>query len=389
MLNRKIKMGLIGGGPGSFIATVHHKAAILDGKIELVAGAFSRDPEKSKKTGQDLMLNPARVYGSYQKMIENEKKLPDEERVDFISITTPNNLHFPIARDFLRAGFHVMCEKPMTFNLKEAKELQKIVQDSGKVFGLLHNYTGYPMVKLARDMTRNGELGDIRKIVVQYPQGWLATALEKTGSVQAGWRTDPAQSGAAGSIGDIGTHAENLTEYITGLKISHICADINTFVPNRQLDDDGNCLLKFENGAGGLLHVSQIAIGEENNLAIWIYGTEKSLEWHQEHPNYLYLKEKDGPTQVWKRGNDYVGAKSPAAARATRLPFGHPEAFLEAFANIYNNFIDTLRAGIDGDEPDPLILDFPNVDDGVRGMQFIETVIKSAKSDQKWTAMIT
>ena len=388
MLNRKIKMGLIGGGPGSFIAAVHQKAAILDGKTELVAGAFSRDPEKSKKTGQELLLDPARVYGSYQEMIEKEKKLPDGEKVDFVSITTPNNLHFPIARDFLRTGFHVMCEKPMTFNLKEAKELKKIVQDSGKVFGLLHNYTGYPMVKLARDMIRNGELGDIRKIVVQYPQGWLATALEKTGSVQAGWRTDPAQSGAAGSIGDIGTHAENLTEYISGLKISHICAEINTFVPNRQLDDDGNCLLKFENGAGGLLHVSQIAIGEENNLAIWIYGTEKSLEWHQEHPNYLYLMEKDGPVQVWKRGNDYVGAKSPAAARATRLPFGHPEAFLEAFANIYNNFIDTLRAGVDGDEPDPLMLDFPNVDDGVRGMQFVETVIKSAKSDQKWTKFV-
>ena len=388
MLNRKIKMGLIGGGPGSFIAAVHHKAAILDGKTELVAGAFSRDPEKSKKTGQELMLDPARVYGSYQEMIEKEKKLPGGERVDFVSITTPNNLHFPIAGDFLRTGFHVMCEKPMTFNLKEAKELKKIVQDSGKVFGLLHNYTGYPMVKLARDMIRNGELGDIRKIVVQYPQGWLATALEKTGSVQAGWRTDPAQSGAAGSIGDIGTHAENLTEYISGLKISHICAEINTFIPNRQLDDDGNCLLKFENGAGGLLHVSQIAIGEENNLAIWIYGTEKSLEWHQEHPNYLYLMEKDGPVQVWKRGNDYVGAKSPAAARATRLPFGHPEAFLEAFANIYNNFIDTLRAGVDGDEPDPLMLDFPNVDDGVRGMQFVETVIKSAKSDQKWTEIV-
>ncbi len=388
MLNRKIKMGLIGGGPGSFIAAVHHKAAILDGKTELVAGAFSRDPEKSKKTGQELMLDPARVYGSYQEMIEKEKKLPGGEKVDFVSITTPNYLHFPIAGDFLRTGFHVMCEKPMTINLKEAKELKKIVQDSGKVFGLLHNYTGYPMVKLARDMIRNGELGDIRKIVVQYPQGWLATALEKTGSVQAGWRTDPAQSGAAGSIGDIGTHAENLTEYISGLKISHICAEINTFIPNRQLDDDGNCLLKFENGAGGLLHVSQIAIGEENNLAIWIYGTEKSLEWHQEHPNYLYLMEKDGPVQVWKRGNDYVGAKSPAAARATRLPFGHPEAFLEAFANIYNNFIDTLRAGIDGEEPDLLMLDFPNVDDGVRGMQFVETVIKSAKSDQKWTKFV-
>jgi predicted dehydrogenase len=388
MLNRKIKMGLIGGGPGAFIGAVHHKAAIMDGKTELVAGAFSRDPEKSKKTGQELMLDPTRVYGRYQDMLEDEMKLPDGERVDFISITTPNNLHFPIASDFLKAGFHVMCEKPMTFNLQEAKELQKIVKDSGKVFGLLHNYTGYPMVKLARDIARNGELGTIRKIVVQYPQGWLATPLEKTDSIQAGWRTDPSQSGAAGSIGDIGTHAENLVEYISGLKISHLCADINTFVQGRQLDDDGNCLLKFENGASGLLHVSQIAVGEENNLAIWIYGTEKGLEWHQEHPNYLYVKEKDGPMEVWKRGNDYIGEKSPAAGRATRLPFGHPEAFLEAFANIYNNFIDTLRARIDGEEPDPLMLDFPTVDDGVRGMQFIETVIISSKSEQKWTEMI-
>jgi predicted dehydrogenase len=388
MLNRKLKMGLIGGGPGSFIAPVHHKAAIMDGKTELVAGAFSRDAAKSKQTGKKLMLDLNRVYGSYQEMLSSEKELPREERIDFVTISTPNNSHFPIARDFLNAGFHVMCEKPMTFNLKEAKKLQNMVQNSGLVFGLLHNYTGYPMVKLARDLVRGDDLGEIRKIVVQYPQGWLTTALEKTGSMQADWRTDPSQSGAAGSIGDIGTHAENLAEYISGLKVTHICADINIFVPDRRLDDDGNCLLKFDNGASGVLHVSQISVGEENNLAIWIYGTKKGLEWHQEHPNHLYLKEASGPMQVWKRGNPYIGEKSPAANRATRLPFGHPEAFIEAFANIYNNFADTLRSRLDNQNPDPLMLDFPNVDDGVRGMQFIETVIKSANSDQKWTAMV-
>jgi predicted dehydrogenase len=388
MLNRKLKMGMIGGGPGSFIGSVHHKAAIMDGKTSLVAGAFSRDPQKSKQTGRDLFLDDSRVYNNHEEMISNEKKLPVGERIDFVTITTPNNSHFSIARDFLHAGFNVMCEKPMTFNLVEAIELKKVVEDTGNVFGLLHNYTGYPMVKLARDIARNGELGEIRKIVVQYPQGWLATALEESGQTQAAWRTDPKQSGAAGSIGDIGTHAENLTEYITGLKITHLCADLNIFVKDRRLDDDGNCLLRFDNGARGLLHVSQIAIGEENNLAIWVYGTEKSLQWHQEHPNFLYLDQPNNPTHIWKRGNEYIAEKSPAAGRATRLPFGHPEAFLEAFANIYNNFADTLRATLVQKIPDPLFLDFPDVNDGVRGMQFIDTVIRSSKSDQKWTEFI-
>jgi predicted dehydrogenase len=280
-----------------------------------------------------------------------------------------------------------MCEKPMTFDVKEARALQKIVRKSRKVFGLMHNYTGYPMVKLGRDLARQGELGKIRKIVVQYPQGWLATPLERTGHMQAGWRTDPKQSGAAGCIGDIGTHAENLSEYITGLKIREICADLTRFIKGRRLDDDGNCLLRFNNGAKGVLHSSQISIGEENGLAIWVYGEEKSLEWHQEHPNYLYVKEADGPVQVWRRGNEYVGAKSPAAGRATRLPFGHPEAFIEAFANNYCNFADTVRARISRTKPDKLALDFPNVDDGLRGMLFIETVVASSKSKQKWTKM--
>ncbi len=384
-LNRKLKMGMVGGGPGAFIGDVHRKASRIDGGIELVAGAFDINPRKSKQMGQELLLNSKRVYGNYKQMIERELKLPEGERIDFVSITTPNNWHFPIAKDFLNAGFHVMCEKPMTFNVKEAKELRTLVRKSRKVFGLMHNYTGYPMVKLARNLARGGELGKIRKIIVQYPQGWLSTALEKAGSMQAAWRTDPKQSGGAGCMGDIGTHAENLSEYITGLKITYLCADLTIFVKGRKLDDDGNVLLRFNNGARGVLHASQVSIGEENNLAIWIYGEEKSLEWHQEHPNYLYVKVPDGPLQVWRRGNDYVGAKSPAAGRATRLPFGHPEAFFEAFANIYRNFADTVRARLTRTKPDPLALDFPNVDDGLRGMLFIETVLASSKSKQKWT----
>jgi predicted dehydrogenase len=385
-LNRHLKMGMVGGGPGAFIGDVHRKASRLDGGIDLVAGAFDINPRKSKQMGRELLLDSKRVYGTYEQMIERELKLPEGERIDFVAITTPNNWHFPIARDFLNAGFHVMCEKPMTISSKEAKELVKLVKANRRVFGLMHNYTGYPMVKLARDMVRQGDLGKIRKIVVQYPQGWLATALEKTGQMQAAWRTDPKQSGGAGSMGDIGTHAENLSEYITGLKIKEVCADLTIFVKGRRLDDDGNILLRFNNGARGVLHASQVSIGEENNLAIWIYGEDKGLEWHQEHPNYLYVKTPDGPVQVWRRGNEYVGAKSPAAGRATRLPSGHPEAFFEAFANNYRNFADTIRAKLTRTKPDPLAKDFPDVKDGLRGMLFIETVLASAKSKQKWVA---
>jgi predicted dehydrogenase len=386
-LNRKLKMGMVGGGPGAFIGDVHRKAARMDGQIELVAGAFDINPRKSKQIGRELWLNSKRVYRTYQEMIEKELKLPVGERIDFVAITTPNNWHFPIARDFLQAGFHVMCEKPMTFNVKEARALKQIVRKSRKVFALMHNYTGYPMVKLARDMVRDGDLGKIRKIVVQYPQGWLATPLEKTGQKQAAWRTDPKQSGGAGCMGDIGTHAENLSEYISGLKIKEICADLTAFVKGRKLDDDGNCLLRFNNGARGVLHASQVSVGEENGLAIWGYGEDKSLEWHQEHPNYLYVKEPNGPVQIWQRGNCYVGEKSAAAGRAMRLPSGHPEAFLEAFANNYCNFADTVRARMERVKPDPLALDFPDVNDGLRGMLFIETVLASTKSKQKWTKM--
>jgi predicted dehydrogenase len=384
---RKLKMGLVGGGPGSFIAAVHQKAALMDGKIDFVAGAFSRDPEKSRNAGKSYFLDENRVYASYREMIEKESALPEGERIDFVAISTPNDSHFPIARDFIKAGFHIMCEKPMTFNSEEARQLKSLVEKSGIVFGLMHNYTGYPMVKLARDMVRNGDIGEIRKIVVQYPQGWLTKPLEQDGNMQASWRTDPKQSGAAGCIGDIGTHAANLAEYISGLNITQLCADLTTFVPNRLLDDDGNLLVRYNNGEKGLIHASQISVGEENDLAIWIFGSEKGIEWHQENPNHLNVKVVNGAMEVWKRGNPYIGDKSPAAGRAMRTPFGHPEGFIEAFANVYNNFADTLRANLNGEKPDPLYLDFPGVDDGLRGMIFIETVIKSSRSEQKWTEL--
>lgn len=383
-LDRKLKMGMVGGGPGAFIGEVHHKAAVMDGGVELVAGAFSSSARKSKQKGRELLLDPKRVYGSYEDMIEKESALPEGERIDFVSVVTPNHMHFPVAKAFLEAGFHVVCDKPMTFDVQEARALTKVVSKSKRVFALTHNYTGYPMVKLARDLVRRGDLGAIRKIVVQYPQGWLATALERSKVKQAEWRTDPKRSGAAGCMGDIGTHAENLAEYITGLRIQELCADLHTFVKGRKLDDDGNVLLRFENGARGLLHASQVSIGEENNLAIFVYGENKGLEWRQEHPNYLYVKSPDGPEEVWKRGNDYVGAASPAAARATRIPSGHPEAFLEAFANIYRNATDTMRAQIAGEKPDPAVSDFPTVEDGLRGMLFIETVVKSSRAKEKW-----
>jgi len=381
-MNRKLRMGMVGGGPGAFIGEVHRKAARMDGGIEIVAGAFHIDPKLSRAMGRQLCLEPKRAYDNYEQMIERELKR--EDKIDFVAVTTPNNWHFPIANAFLKAGFNVMCEKPMTMSLKEAKDMAKAVAESGKVFGLMHNYVGYPMVKLARDMVRQGDLGKIYKIVVQYPQGWLIRPIEREGQQQASWRTDPKQSGAAGCMGDIGTHAENLAHYITGLNIVEICADLTTFVKGRRLDDDGNCLVRFNKGAKGILHASQVSIGEENGLAIWVYGENQALEWHQEHPNYLYVKVINGPVQVWRRGNDYIGAKSPAAARATRIPFGHPEAFLEAFANNYVNFADTIRAKMDRRKPTELERDFPGVKEGVTGMAFIETVVKSSKLGVRW-----
>lgn len=384
-MDRKLRMGMVGGGPGAFIGDVHRKASRMDGGIELVAGAFDINPRKSKQMGKELNLDPKRVYTDYETMIQKELALPADERIDFVAVTTPNNWHFPIAKAFLEAGFHVMCEKPMTLTVQEALELEKIVKETKLVFGLMHNYTAYPMVKLARDMVKQGDLGKVLKVVVQYPQGWLARAIEKEGQQQASWRTDPKQSGAAGSMGDIGTHAANLAEYISGLTIKEIAADLTAFMKGRKLDDDGNCLLRFNKGAKGLLHASQISIGQENNLAIWIHGENASLEWHQEHPNYLYVDTIDAPTQIWKRGNGYVAAKSAAAGRATRLPAGHPEAFLEAFANNYCNFADTVRAKIERKKVDPMVKDFPGIKEGVAGMKFIDCVVKSSAKNAKWT----
>ncbi len=380
MFNRKIRMGMVGGGPGAFIGEVHRKASRIDGFIELVAGAFDINPEKSIEMGQKLFLSPDRVYCDYKKMIESELKLSKDKRIDFVSIVTPNNWHYPIAKDFLEAGFHVLCEKPMTMTLDEAKELEQIVKDTDNIFCLMHNYTGYPMVKLARDMVRQGDLGKILKVVVQYKQGWLLRPIKREGQK---WRKDPKQAGIAGCIGDIGSHSENLVEYISNLKITEVCADLSS-INNNDLDDDGNCLLHFDNGAKGILQSSQISAGEENNLAIWVYGEKKSLEWHQEDPNNLIVNGINKPQEIWKRGNDYVADKSSVAALNSRIPPGHPEAFLEAFANNYMNFAKTINAKLEGHNLTETEFNFPTVKDGVRGMQFIEKVVESAKSNQKW-----
>ena len=378
---------MVGGGPGAFIGEVHRRASRLDGGIDLVAGAFDIDPKKSRKMGKELGLDRRRVYADYLELIEMEQALPADERIDFVTVATPNNWHFPIARACLEGGFHVMCEKPMTLTVKEAVALQSVVRKSRKVFGLMHNYTGYPMVKLARDMVDQGDLGKIFKVVVHYTQGWLIRPIEREGQMQASWRTDPKQSGAAGCMGDIGTHAANLAEFITGLKIQTLCSDLTTFVKGRKLDDDGSVLLRFNKGAKGVLYSSQISLGEENNLAIWIYGEDASLEWHQEHPNELYVNEASAAQQVWRRGNDYVAAKSASAARCTRLPAGHPEAFFEAFANNYLNFADTVRAREERRKPTALERDFPGIQEGVRGMKFIEAVVASSAKGSKWIRM--
>jgi predicted dehydrogenase len=383
-MGRKLRMGMVGGGPGAFIGNVHRMAARLDGKIDIVAGAFDIDPVKSKQTGSELCLDPSRVYDNYKEMIQKEKALPADKRVDFVAVTTPNNWHFPISKDFLEAGFHVMCEKPMTMSVTEALELKAVIDKSGKVFGLMHNYCGYPMVKLAKDLIKRGELGKLRKVVSIYPQGWLARPIEKAGQQQASWRMDPKQSGAGGCVGDIGSHAENLAEYVTGLKVTELCADLTSFIEGRPLDDDCNCLVRFESGVKGVIYASQISIGEENGLSIWVYGSDAGIEWHQESPNQLIFKPIDGPARILSRGNPYVAEKSPAAARGNRIPAGHPEGFLEAFANHYRNFADTILAKEAGQTPEAMVSDFPGAHEGIRGMAFIEAVVASSKDGGKW-----
>ena len=378
---RKLRMGMIGGGPGAFIGAIHRTAANMDGEIELVCGAFSSDSQKSRLAGEELGLDPERVYPSFEDMILKETKLGDDKKMDFVSIVTPNHLHFAPAKLALENGFHVVLDKPMTFDLVEAKKLQQTIRESGKYFCLTHTYTGYPMVKEAREQVKDGKLGAIRKVFVTYPQGWLSNFLEASDNKQASWRTDPTKSGKAGAIGDIGTHAFNLAEYITGLQVSQICADINIVVKGRKLDDDGVVILKFNNGASGVLMASQIMAGEENNLTIQVYGEKGGLEWKHGDPNSLLLKWPDQPMQTFRAGSGYLGQ---AAKHNTRTPAGHPEGYIEAFANHYRNFALCVKASIEDKKPKKEWLDFPGIEDGVRGMAFIENVIESAKSQMKW-----
>lgn len=386
MIKRKLRMGMIGGGPGAFIGAIHRIAATLDGEIELVCGAFSSDPEKSKQAGASLFLPPERVYSSYKEMIRAENELLPQQRMDFVSIVTPNHVHFEPAKLALENGFHVVLDKPLAFDLQEGKALQEIAQESKLLFCLTHTYTGYPMVKEARQQVLSGKFGKIRKIYVDYPQGWLSDFLEvkiegQASNKQASWRTDPAQSGKAGAMGDIGTHAFNLAEYVSGLKVVSICADINVVVEGRRLDDDGAVFLKFDNGASGLLYATQIAAGEENNVKVRVYGEKGGVEWKQDEANTLLVKWLDKPAEIYRAGTGYL---SSYARHNTRTPAGHPEGYLEAFANLYRNFALCLKAKLNGETPQPEWLDFPGVEDGVRGMTFVEKVIESGMSDQKW-----
>lgn len=382
--DRKIRYGMVGGGPGSFIGDVHRKAAVLDGKIELVAGAFSSDPKKSRQTGKNLNLDPDRVYGSFEEMVQKEAELPDGERIDFVSVVTPNHLHYTVCRTFIEAGFHIVCDKPMTNTVEEAEELCRLVDRHDVVFALTHTYTGYPMVKEARSMVADGKLGSLRKVVVEYPQGWLSEPVEQKGeNKQAVWRTDPDRAGVSAAVADIGTHAENMVEYITGFRLRELYADIHTFVEGRPLEDDANMLVHYENGLRGILYVSQVSVGEENSFRIRLYGDKAALEWQQENPNYLYVRYPDRPEEIYKRGNSYL---SKAANSAHRIPPGHPEGFIEAFANIYSNVADLIYARILGEEADHLAQEIPGVRDGARGVHFIHKAMESGEK-RAWVDM--
>jgi predicted dehydrogenase len=379
----KLKMGMIGGGRDAFIGEVHRKAAALDGQIELVAGALSSKPEKALASGQSLGLAADRNYPAWEAMLDGELKRPRGDRIDLVSIVTPNDTHFPIARAFVEAGFHVVCDKPMVHTSQQARDLIRAVEKAGVVFCVTYNYSGYPMVKQARHMVRSGKLGQIRKVIVEYNQGWLAAALEKSGQKQADWRTDPARSGAGGAIGDIGSHAEQLVSFVAGLELEAICADLTTFVPGRRLDDDANVLLRFKGGARGVLVASQVEIGHENDLRIRVWGDKAGLEWRQEEPNNLWFRPEGQPAQLLRRGNGYLCDEAKAA---TRLPAGHPEAFFEAFANIYLAAAGAIRAKAAGEAAEMMTdADYPTVYDGARGVHFIERTVESARSDRKWT----
>jgi predicted dehydrogenase len=378
---KKLKMGMVGGGPGAFIGAIHRSAALMDGLIEITAGSFSSNPEKTRQAGEELMLDPSRVYSSYDEMIQKELALPESDRIDIISIVTPNNVHFDPCKKALEAGFHVVLDKPMTLTYDEAKELYKIIKKSDKLFCLTHTYTGYPMIKQMKQMVAEGVIGEVRKVYVEYPQGWLHKLLEYENK-QAEWRTDPARNGKAGCFGDIGTHAFNLAEYVSGIKVAKICADLDIKVAGRPIDDDGAVLMRFENNASGILTASQIDAGCENNLKIRVYGEKGGLEWMQEDNNTLRLRWSDRPDEIYRAGNGYLGSM---ANENTRTPAGHPEGYIEAFANIYRNFARCIYAMRKGEEPKAEWLDYPGAEDGIRGMAFIENVLASSASDQKWT----
>mgnify|MGYP001556284319 FL=1 len=385
---RKLRMGMVGGGVDAFIGAIHRIAANMDGLIELSCGALSINKEHAIESGRVLFLPKERTYLTFEEMIENESKMPADKRIDFITIVTPNFAHYAPAMMALENGFNVVIEKPMTFTLEEAKSLQKKVEETGLILCLTHTYSGYPMVKQARAMMKEGALGKIRKIYVEYYQGWLSKLSEREGNAQAAWRTDPKKSGKAGAMGDIGTHAAHLAEYISGLKITKLCADLNVVVEGRHLDDDGEVLLKFDNGASGVLIASQVAAGEENNLKIRIYGEKGGIEWAQQEPNTLIVRWLDKPTEILRAGTGYQSILSSFATKNCRTPGGHPEGYLEAFGNIYHNFAQTLLAKMEGKTPTPEMLDFPGIEDGVRGMAFIDNVVASGNSDKKWTEYI-
>lgn len=383
-MHRKLRMGMVGGGKDAFIGAIHRLAANMDGLIELVCGALSIHPETAVESGKILFLPQDRTYLNFEEMIHAESKLPEGERMDFVTIVTPNFAHFAPAMMALDHGFHVVIEKPIAFTLDEAKQLQKKVAETGLILCLTHTYSGYPMVKQAKQMVKENAFGKIRKIWVEYPQGWLSKLSEREGNAQAAWRTDPKKSGKSGCMGDIGTHAAHLAEYISGLKITKLCADLNVMVEGRALDDDGNVLLKFDNGAAGVLMASQVAAGEENVIKIRVYGEKGGLEWSHSDPNTLLIKWLDAPTQILRAGANYPNLSS-FARHNCRTPGGHPEGYLEAFANIYRNFAQTLTAKLNNTTASAESLDFPGVTDGIRGMAFIDTVVESSKSDQKWT----
>jgi predicted dehydrogenase len=381
MQNRKLRMGMIGGGKDAFIGAIHRLAFNMDGQVELVAGALSINPELAIASGKELFLDEDRIYTDYKTMLEKEATMPADKRIDFVSIVTPNFVHFDPAMMALDKGFNVAIEKPITFSLEEAKKLKAKVEETGLTLLLTHTYTGYPMVKQAKQMLKSNMFGKIRKIYVEYPQGWLSKSIEGSNS-QAAWRTDPKRSGAAGAMGDIGTHAFNMAEYVTGLKAEKMCADLNIMVEGRMLDDDGAVFLKFDNGATGVLMATQVAAGEENNIKVRVYGETGGLEWKQEDANTLLVKWLDKPTEVYRAGTGYL---SSFAKHNCRTPAGHPEGYLEAFGNHYRNFALTVRARMNGEQPKEEWLDFPGVEEGIRGMAFIENVVKSGKSAEKWT----